>query len=1187
MGKMKNKFKKCLKKNKGFTLSILFIVLLLCYVTIPTLSEYKSESPTYTIVSWDGTVASSYSDGDGSLDNPYIISNGSELAYLALQLENENYEGKYFILKNDIVLNDGLFSYVDENKIKYTKDNEEYEIKPGVDNDIINVFEHLNKFKGNFDGDFHTIYGLYIDKTIDGQNGLFTNLEGNVSNLYIKNSMIYGGNIVGGVVSRATDSVLTNISYDGFVISDEEITNDVIKLELNSIEENLIDSEFVESFDVVGLKSIHGIITSINLSGFYQTDNSSAVLKINGEVISEGEFNLNLGNKILTDISIVYQTNTESNFSLNNLNYEINYNYSNAAGIISVAENTKLKNIINKANVNGVVYASGIVNSFVGNSTLMNAYNIGIIKSNNNSSGLISNINLDNENVSITNCYNAGILVANNNSMFGNIENNIGNITLTNVFNVQDNYVINNVDSSKIYINNSYVVFDKGVKNGLIEGKLIQTDLENLKNKKFIQTNLKFEEYEKSDNVVDNVWVWSFEEGTLPTLYIDDLNQPIANIYVNEYIWDDYKSQLETLKFSDELVFNIGEVNPLNPVKEVYYYISNEKEAFNKEQLDSIVDWVKYEGIVDLTEEGFYIVYAKIIDNNDNIIYLNTDLLVIDLTGSEITLASSFTDDIWNEFKTDLNNYYVNQEISISIQAEDSLSGINKIYYYLSDTVISSDDIEKVDEWVEYVEPILITDSKTIVYVKVLDNCNYITYANSDLIIMNGYVLKTISPGMNGVKNDNLYITEKSSVSLNFVYSDTNEYAEGSKHQLISNVLLPVNTKITLIDKEKNKVYVYTTTSDNYGYNSCPDDACEAIYDLELFNEVGSKNKFDENNYTGKINENFIVLVDFGNAEINNNIENIAISLKIDNENENEIRNTLLNSDKRFNVIYENSQASFTLSSTFDDTINYNENAQYIVDFSTKLNYKTILDNKIFDTTFEDKNIGLSIKMVNNEGKIVGKQDLKNIVFKIGDKKYSPSSNGIVKINLEKGINDITDNLIIQTYSDNYDLESGKYKFIITLYTAYDGMYSNEDLSSIEIPVYVGENIYNNDISFNVILDNDDKIVTTIENEFNFNILVSDVTENTNIRMSLYKKDSLSAYDQKYTIVDLGKYIINNNFGESAPNVYYALKDVNENNLLNVNLNTSLLEKKGYMFVFELYEGEKLVNKINKKFIVK
>ena len=42
-------------------------------------------------------------------------------------------------------------------------------ITPNQENNMINVFEQLNGFKGTFDGNNHTIYGLYIDDAIDEQ----------------------------------------------------------------------------------------------------------------------------------------------------------------------------------------------------------------------------------------------------------------------------------------------------------------------------------------------------------------------------------------------------------------------------------------------------------------------------------------------------------------------------------------------------------------------------------------------------------------------------------------------------------------------------------------------------------------------------------------------------------------------------------------------------------------------------------------------------------------------------------------------------------------------------------------------------------------------------------------------------------------------------------------------------------
>ena len=70
-------------------------------------------------------------------------------------------------------------------------------------------------------------------------------------------------------------------------------------------------------------------------------------------------------------------------------------------------------------------------------------------------------------------------------------------------------------------------------------------------------------------------------------------------------------------------------------------------------------------------------------------------------------------------------------------------------------------------------------------------------------------------------------------------------------------------------------------------------------------------------------------------------------------------------------------------------------------------------------------------------------------------------------------------------------------------------------------------------------------------------------------------------------LVDLGDYLEVDALEKYDDGIYYASKDIKDNATLNINLNTSLLEKNGYMFIFELYEDEKLVSKINKKFIVK
>ena len=97
----------------------------------------------------------------------------------------------------------------------------------------------------------------------------------------------------------------------------------------------------------------------------------------------------------------------------------------------------------------------------------------------------------------------------------------------------------------------------------------------------------------------------------------------------------------------------------------------------------------------------------------------------------------------------------------------------------------------------------------------------------------------------------------------------------------------------------------------------------------------------------------------------------------------------------------------------------------------------------------------------------------------------------------------------------------------------------------------------------------------------------NDISEKYDIKVSLYKKNSLLSTDQKYNVIDLGTYLANNSLEKYSENIYYAYKDVKNNDIFNINMDTSLLEKNGYMFVFELYKDNKIVSKINKKFIVK
>lgn len=111
---------------------------------------------------WDGSVAASFADGDGSEANPYQIAAGAQLAYLSEQVSRgEVYEGKHFTLTADLDLNNKAWLPIGT----------------------------IRTFMGSFDGAGHTVSHVSIPgkqgETINMQ-GLFGTVQGD----YIRNLTI-------------------------------------------------------------------------------------------------------------------------------------------------------------------------------------------------------------------------------------------------------------------------------------------------------------------------------------------------------------------------------------------------------------------------------------------------------------------------------------------------------------------------------------------------------------------------------------------------------------------------------------------------------------------------------------------------------------------------------------------------------------------------------------------------------------------------------------------------------------------------------------------------------------------------------------------------------------------------------------------------------------------------------------
>lgn len=150
-------------------------------------------------VTWEnrGTVATSYAGGKGTASDPYQISNAAQLRKLADDVENAGhnaFQSRYFKLTADIVINNNVINS-SGNLTASTYSMEQW--KP--------IGFNKSSFSGTFDGNGHTISGIYINKPDVIYVGLFSKVKGAgvVKNLTIKDSYINGKSTCGAFVGRA------------------------------------------------------------------------------------------------------------------------------------------------------------------------------------------------------------------------------------------------------------------------------------------------------------------------------------------------------------------------------------------------------------------------------------------------------------------------------------------------------------------------------------------------------------------------------------------------------------------------------------------------------------------------------------------------------------------------------------------------------------------------------------------------------------------------------------------------------------------------------------------------------------------------------------------------------------------------------------------------------------------------
>lgn len=1220
---IKDKIMNLSKKSKLIIIFVFMFLAIFVSVGLPTIARIRNRVTLADVIPWDGEIATSYNSGVGTKSDPYIITNGNELAYFSEQLKTEDYEGKYFELASDIIINAGQFKY--DNNIQYILNNKTYYVKEYTneyysDVDLENLvgtlysFDSFENFKGNFNGNSFTIYGSYITKKDIDKLGLFIDLEGKITNTYFENTLIYGGQTTGGIASNTNTAIIENTIFTGYVIGNKSPSTKNSTLDISN-KELTISNTKMENIALENIVPVIGnSITSTNITGNYDiigcTDCQVSISRIldNGEVVSDvlsnGSFNISLGNTISDNLIISTNYENDIIIKFSNLEYNIIYNYAVSGGLVGISNSTTINNSVNKAYVFGYSLSGGLIG--LNNSTLNinRSYNTGNINSNLVSGGLLGGIENNTNVVNINNSYNTGAITSIENSGLIAEISNSNSVILNKVFDASStSNVINKINNTNVSVNNSYYITgNTPIVNGSINGTFTSTTIDYLKNKdNMIKENyLEFVDIVTTEEEKDKVWI--YDENTLPILYLDDsLNRSIT-IHSSKYSWNNYSNELKTYDLIKNIAVSIVKENEFATDLNIYYYIHNLETPLSKEELNNINEWIPYTDIININKEGKYIVYAKVVDGNDNVAYLNTDILSLDLTAPSINIT--LNNKIFNTYKSNLDYVYINDYEWLNVTVTDNKDSDLESYYYVSDSIKTVDELNTLEDsdWIKYTDKITLSNYGTyIVYVKSIDNSKNIAYVNTDYIVYGGYNYTDIYPGKNKVSfNDYVgNISDKSIITLNYEYQNVTKNKEGYTHNLISNILLPQGTKLTLVDKNTNKIYNYKieTIEDIYNYNnSCTVEGCTklATYPFSLFKEVGTSEEkyFDESIFQNSIvKEDYELIIDLSNTSVTNNYLDVLLYLEVRDNLNNKVMTTLTSSMKKFNII-ANANTSIELSSDNLPSINLNSNSTTNIKLDTSIISKYFDEEKVIDTILEKKKLGLGIYITDELGNVVSKENYNNMTFSIDGNKYTPEENNIIYINLSDIITNISKTLVIDTKATTLNLNNGNYFIKIFNYTSNFNKYidilrSNE----LVIPLKVEGVTKIEEHSYNVMVD---KQIVDKENNnhINFNIIQSGNYTNPNIRVSLYKKKDFTAFNQNYDLVNIKEYV-NNDLELITNNIYYAFKspkkyngtiDTYNNLVLNFKEN---IENNGYKVIFELYDGDIKISQIEKKFIVK
>lgn len=447
-------------------------------------------------------------------------------------------------------------------------------------------------------------------------------------------------------------------------------------------------------------------------------------------------------------------------------------------------------------------------------------------------------------------------------------------------------------------------------------------------------------------------------------------------------------------------------------------------------------------------------------------------------------------------------------------------------------------------------------------------------------------------------------ITDKGSFSAYYsLYwpNSSNPYKNGDHRSLVSNYLFPVNTKITMIDLASRDVpeyYYYVVTSDNFNERKNEYDSLgEVSYDFGSFVNMGSVS--DDNVYSdssnnliyydsskGSAHEEFIFLVDFGDASIESDVLDRSLLVELRSSDNRTIVNVMgASQSSMFYSVYAGKGATIDVEAGLSE-VNVYPGSRVNLSVKTNFTEQFINSEKIVDTSFDSMKLGVMLSFIDSDGNIVTGASLMGFSFVYRGNVYYPRLDGTTRINLASRVANVSSSIGINTTGS---LAPGEYKLVISSFGSYDGIYYGLKESNTEVISFrVLNTLYGLDIDMRdemMVIDKDTGNTLLGNNKLVYLVNYDSLLDNPSIRVSLFRRDYDSVYANSYSKVDLLDYV-SNSYVKSGDMEYILLNNPGSSTNIFMDLRDNLVTGT-YRLVFGIYDGDKRIGEVYRYLFIK